>query len=82
MRRVDMAKYGNVVIFVVCFCINNAFAQGRWERATNISQSLTGDPMLVKCFYQTLGGFEFSIIVRGICPFSIEINPETGQWKK
>ena len=55
---------------------------GRWETATNTGQSSTGDIMLTRCNYQTLGGYEFSIIVRGICPFSVQVNPETGHVKR
>lgn len=64
--------------------VNQAFAQnyGYWEAATFTGQSPTGDAMLTRCSYRTLGGYEFSIIVRGICPFSVQVNPETGQVKR
>lgn len=58
-----------------------AGAQGRWESASNVGQESTGDAMLTRCSYQTIGGYRFTTISRGICPFSVEINPETGKVK-
>lgn len=51
-----------------------------YETATNIGQEKTGDLILTRCLYRTMGGYQFSIIVRGgLCPFSVEIDPETGR---
>ncbi|MBA3034166.1 MAG: hypothetical protein KKF85_14290 [Gammaproteobacteria bacterium] len=58
-----------------------ALAYGQWETATNTGNSPTGDFMLTQCHYRTLGGYSFSILVRGFCPLSVSINPETGQVK-
>jgi len=69
-----------IPLFLLCIVLSSAsFAQGRWESATNVGQERTGDVMLTSCIYQTLGGYRFSIVVRGICPFSVRVNPETGQ---
>jgi len=56
-----------------------AGAQDRWESATNIGQQSAEDPMLTRCSYQTIGGYRFSTISRGVCPFAVEVNPETGK---
>ena len=58
---------------------SSVMAQGRWESATNTGQEATGDAMLTRCNYQTLGGFRFSATFRGLCPFTVEVNPETGR---
>ena len=70
--------------FFLFFILSSvSFAQGRWERATNIGQERTGDIMLNRCIYQTLGGYQFSIVVRSsVCPFSVQVNPETGQYRR
>jgi hypothetical protein len=51
----------------------------RWESATNMGQESTGDGMLTRCTYQTLGGYNFSTNVRGVCPITVKVNPETRQ---
>lgn len=56
-----------------------AMAQGRWESATNTGQEATGDSMITRCSYQTLGGFRFSTTYRGLCPFTVDVNAETGK---
>ena len=71
-----------LVMFMVVVGTASAQNYGRWETATNIGESSTGDLMLTRCHYQTLGGYEFSIVVRGMCPFSVQVNPETGQVKR
>ena len=79
-----MKKSILVVVFVFMF-VSTVFAFGidGWEHATNTGSESTGDIFLTRCNYQTLMGYQFSIIVRNsICPFSIEVNPETGQWRK
>ena len=53
-----------------------------WQTAHNTGQSETGDIFYTRCHYETIGGFRFSIIVKGFCPFSIEFNPETQQWRR
>lgn len=63
---------------MLCLCAG-ANAQGRWESAANTGQEGTGDPMLTRCTYQTIGGYRFSSTYRGICPFSVDVNPETGK---
>lgn len=50
-----------------------------WQNATNIGTEPTGDAMLSRCIYETLGGYRFTIISRGLCPFQVKINPETNQ---
>ena len=52
-------------------------AMGRWQSAQNIGQETTGDPMLIRCSYQTLGGYRFSTTARGVCPYSVQVDPET-----
>ena len=66
------------VLLLLCLCAG-ANAQGRWESATNTGQESSGDPMLTRCTYQTIGGYRFSSTYRGICPFSVDVNPETGK---
>ncbi|MDH2926787.1 hypothetical protein FW755_01400 [Lonepinella koalarum] len=34
------------------------------------------------CNYQTLDGYRFSIQVKGFCPISVRVDPETGQYQK
>jgi hypothetical protein len=68
-----------IVVSVLIAASSIAVAQGRWESATNVGEEPTGDSMLTRCIYETLGGYRFSIVARGICPFSVKVNPETGQ---
>lgn len=56
--------------------------QERYETAMNTGESPTGDYMLNNCHYETIGGYTFSIIVRGVCPAIVRINPETGDVKR
>lgn len=44
-------------------------------------ESSTGDPILTKCHYETITGYKFSVVVRGMCPYIVKINPETEQVK-
>lgn len=57
-------------------------AIGQWESAHNVDQEPTGDPLLIRCIYETIGGYRFAMIARGICPFVIQVNPETGQVRR
>ncbi|MDC5299707.1 hypothetical protein OHW83_17895 [Acinetobacter baumannii] len=52
----------------------------RWESATNTGKSSTGDMNYTNCFYKTMGGYSFGIVVNSsFCPYSVEINPESGR---
>ncbi len=77
MRRITNAVIGLLPLLVTPL----VSAQIRWESATNVGRESAGDPMLSRCIYQTLGGYRFSMIVRGLCPFTVEVNPETSQVK-
>lgn len=55
---------------------------GNWQSATNVNREPTGDPMLTRCIYRTIGGYEFSINARGLCPYMVQINPETNQVRR
>src|ERR1700682_6213258 len=57
----------------------SAYSKGGWEGATNTGSERTADAMLTRCTYQTLGGFRFSTTSRGLCAFSVEVNPDTGK---
>ncbi len=72
------------ILVIVCMILSfGSFGQSGWESATNVGQERTGDGMLTRCIYQTIGGYRFSTVVRGtVCPFSVMVNPETGQVKK
>ena len=52
---------------------------GRWDSATKFDEGTTGDSSIRRCFYQTLGGYRFSVDVRGMCPYQVEVNVETGR---
>jgi hypothetical protein len=71
-----------IIVASLSIASSVALAQGRWENATNVGEESTGDFMLTRCIYETLGGYRFSIISRGICPFSVSVNPETGQVRR
>lgn len=58
-----------------------AIAYEQWDSAMKTGESPTGDPMLTKCHYETTTGYKFSIVVRGMCPYIVKINPETGKVK-
>ncbi|MDC2825031.1 hypothetical protein PHA51_03120 [Rodentibacter pneumotropicus] len=64
------------------FCGLSTVALADWERGTSVDEQETGDWRYTKCIYETLGGFRFSMINKGLCPFSVEVNPETGQVRK
>lgn len=59
-----------------------AFAQyggSKWESATlTSSEPLQGAFGYMRCYYRTLGGYEFSINKQGMCKFSVKINLESG----
>jgi len=57
---------------------NAPVSHSRSEPATLQGQQPSGDPMWQKCVYQTLGGYRFSTNQRGICPYTVEVNPESG----
>lgn len=50
---------------------------GGWQNATLQNTQSTGDAFINRCTYATLGGFRFSTNQRGICKFSVQVNPET-----
>ncbi|MEL1784005.1 hypothetical protein KWD51_13385 [Acinetobacter baumannii] len=51
-----------------------------WESASNTGKSATGDLNYTNCFYKTMGGYSFSIVVRSsFCPYSVDVNPESGR---
>ncbi len=81
-KELAMSKFVFLFVFLFIILSSLSFAQGRWESATNIGKERTGDLMLTRCIYKTLGGYQFSIVVRSlVCPFSIQVNPETGQYR-
>lgn len=49
-----------------------------WEMATSVGQEKTGDIMLTRCIFQTLGGYRFAITQKGLCPTTVEINHASG----
>ena len=52
----------------------------RWESATNTGKSSTGDMNYTNCFYKTMGGYSFGIVINSsFCPYSVNINPESGR---
>ena len=54
----------------------------QWESASNLGQAQTGDPSIIRCFYQTSGGFRFSINRRSFyCPTSVEVDPISSRVK-
>ncbi|MDO4997635.1 MAG: hypothetical protein Q4E16_03210 [Neisseria sp.] len=70
-------------IVAVAMLMVSASAYAGWESATNTGESETGDWRYTRCHYETLGGFRFSTVIEGrLCPYRVEINPETGQVKK
>jgi len=58
--------------------LGNSTTEARWESASNTSQQSVGG-MVTRCYYRTLGGYEFSVDRRGQCSFSVQVNVETGQ---
>lgn len=59
-----------------------AYAQSsQWETATNTGQKQTGQWNITRCLYRTIGGFEFSTNEKGLCPFSVKVNPQTMEVK-
>jgi len=59
-----------------------AFAQygERWESATLTDQEpLEGAYGYNRCYYRTLGGYEFAVNTRGTCRYTVRINIETGE---
>jgi len=72
---------------VILLCIASlvfssaSLAQPNWEQASLVEEQPTA-PGIYRCFYETLGGYRFSIIISGPCPLSVTVNPETGQVKQ
>lgn len=75
--------------FVLTLLSSNAFAYGDWITAYK-EDSESIDYTYARCYYKTssYGGFSnqsFSIVIRGggySCPYSVEINPLTGEWRE
>ena len=77
----------NLKVVVLTCCMSlfamNSFADYGWESARLVDTQDTGDYSLKRCIYETLRGYQFAMINRGIsCPFTVQVNPETGQVKK
>ena len=54
-----------------------------WESATlTDSRPLQGVYGAYHCEYRTMGGYEFAIRSRSMCPYSVQINIETGQVRR
>lgn len=51
----------------------------RLQLATNSGRAPTADPAIARCFYQTPGGYKFSITATGACPSQVQIDPGTNQ---
>ena len=77
-----MKTIARTILLALITISAQSYAQERWESATNVTQERTGDAMLTRCIYETLGGYRFSIVVRGLCPFSVKVSPETGEVRK
>ncbi|NYA25403.1 hypothetical protein HZI65_05045 [Haemophilus haemolyticus] len=80
-----------VKIFIVFFGLNatSSLAYDDWIKADKTgAQSI--DFTYVRCFYKTsmFGSFTnqpFSFIIQGStfdCPYSVEYNPVTGEWRE
>lgn len=48
-----------------------------YENATLFGQTRTGDISINSCKYATARGYRFAVNYRGICPYSVRVNPET-----
>ena len=56
---------------------------GAWESATlTDSRPLSGVYGAWHCEYRTIGGYEFAIRSRSMCPYSVLINIETGEVRR
>lgn len=69
------------MIFVMALVSFSKVAYGGWESALCVGQESTGDGLINRCKYLTGKGYQFSINNRGVCPQSVEVNPETGSVK-
>ncbi|MBF0750734.1 MULTISPECIES: hypothetical protein [unclassified Pasteurella] len=76
-----MRKLGKLMLLVFGV-VASSVALADWEYATNIGESDTGDVFYTRCYYETLGGFKVSIVVKGFCPMSIEVDPERNKWRR
>ncbi len=52
-----------------------------WVIATHLSDEPTGDASISRCLYKTVTGFRFTANFRGLCPWILESNPETNQFR-
>ena len=66
-----------VVILLACAFTQAAMAAD-WERAIFTGESEAAGVAHLKCYYRSISGYEFSIIVKGMCPGMVHVNPETG----
>jgi hypothetical protein len=77
---IDMIRKALWALLIWSFILlfpSNIYAQ--WQSATNTGKASTGDYSINKCLYRTYGGYEFSVNHRGGCPFSVDVNPESGE---
>lgn len=72
---------------VLLLLVFSGSAYADWELATFNMQHQPNPEQMAggykKCFYRTIGGYEFSIVTKEwACPVNVQIMPETGQVKK
>lgn len=76
-----MSKLQKLLLATFTLFVSTASYAG-WETGYRTGESDTGDWRYTRCYYETMHGYEFSIVVKGMCPYSVKINPETGQVQK
>ena len=64
---------------LLAFAVSQVAAAANWELAMFTGDSEEAGAAHLKCHYKANSGYEFSIIVKGMCPGFVYVNPETGE---
>lgn len=71
----------NQIIRLALEQVSSTVENQNWEIAFGLSFNKTKNPIIFKCNYRTLTGYEFSISKKLTCPSQIEVNPILGRIK-
>lgn len=70
-------------ILLLAVVATSAMAQPAyaWDYATNTGSAVAGGGY-TKCFYTTIFGYKFSTVTKGMCPYTVQVDPPSGQVKQ
>ncbi len=70
-----------IIALIATLCVVSGPAYARWERAM-LQDSGRSTGGYYQCTYETMGGYRFSVKLTEHCPYAIEVDEESGQFRK